>query len=184
MDFCNSNQGLVSSWKSNLSSVQKKTMWFAEPLCRPLIAHYNDVIIGAIASQIISLTIVYATVYSDADKKYQSSASLAFVRGISRRPVNSPHKWPVTRKMFPFDDVIIFFSVSIAQIARQFDRAIFGTFFQPPRRKMFFVWRKTPRENTCKQWFAWLVVGHDWVWTRSDSKTEGNIAQSVNCQTC
>ena len=40
-------------------------------------------------------------------RKHQSSASLAFVRGIHRRPVNSPHKWPVTRKMFPFDDVIM-----------------------------------------------------------------------------
>ena len=39
-------------------------------------------------------------------KKRQSSASLAFVRGIHRWPVNSPHKGPVTRKMFPFDDVI------------------------------------------------------------------------------
>ena len=28
--------------------------------------------------------------------------------GIHRRPVNSPHKWLVTRKMFPFDDVIMF----------------------------------------------------------------------------
>ena len=47
-------------------------------------------------------------VYSDADhRKHQSSASLAFVRGIRRRPVNSPHKWPVTRKMLPFDDVIM-----------------------------------------------------------------------------
>ena len=27
--------------------------------------------------------------------------------GIHRWPVNSPHKWPVTRKMFPFDDVIM-----------------------------------------------------------------------------
>ena len=61
-----------------------------------------------IASQITSLTIVYSTVYSGADqRKYQSSASLAFVRGIYRRPVNSPHKWPVTRKMFPFEDVTI-----------------------------------------------------------------------------
>ena len=60
--------------------------------------HYIDVIMGTIASQITSLTI-----YSDADQsKYQSSASLAFVRGIHRRPMNSPHKWPVTRKMFPF----------------------------------------------------------------------------------
>ena len=63
---------------------------------------------GSIASQITSLVIVYSTVYSDADQSnYQSSASLAFVRGIHRRPVNSPHKWPVTPKMFPFDDVII-----------------------------------------------------------------------------
>ena len=63
---------------------------------------------GAIASQITSLTIVFSTVYSDADqRKYQSSASLAFVQGIHRGPVNSPHKWPVTRKMFPFDDVIM-----------------------------------------------------------------------------
>ena len=29
------------------------------------------------------------------------------VRGIHRCPVNSPHKWPVTRKMFPLDDVIM-----------------------------------------------------------------------------
>ena len=70
--------------------------------------HYDDVIMGAIASLITSLTIVYSTVYSDADqRKYQSSASLAFVWGIHRGPVNSPHKWPVTRKMFPFDDVIM-----------------------------------------------------------------------------
>ena len=62
----------------------------------------------ATASQITSLTIVYLIVYSGTDKrKHQSSASLAFVRGIHRGPVNSPHKGPVTRKMFPFDDVII-----------------------------------------------------------------------------
>ena len=40
-------------------------------------------------------------------RKHQSSASLAFVRGIHWGPVNFPHKWPVTRKMFPFDDVIM-----------------------------------------------------------------------------
>ena len=74
-----------------------------------LYTHYGDVIMGAIASQITSLTIVYSTVYSDVDqRKHQSSASLAFVRGIHRRPVNSPHKWPVKRKIFPFDDVIMF----------------------------------------------------------------------------
>ena len=70
--------------------------------------HYNDVIMGSIVSQITNLTIVYSDVYSGADqRKHQSSASLAFVRGIRRGPVNSPHKGPVTRKMFPFDDVIM-----------------------------------------------------------------------------
>ena len=61
---------------------------------------------GTIASQITSLTIVYSTVYSDVDqRKHQSSASLAFVWGIHRGPVNSPHNGLVTRKMFKFDDV-------------------------------------------------------------------------------
>ena len=57
--------------------------------------NYIDVIIGAIASQITSLAIVYSTVYSGTDKKkHWSSASLAFV------PVNSRHKWPATRRSF------------------------------------------------------------------------------------
>ena len=47
------------------------------------VLHYNDVIMGAIASQITSLPIFYSTVYSGGDqRKHQSSASLAFVRGI------------------------------------------------------------------------------------------------------
>ena len=63
---------------------------------------------GAIASHFTSLTIVYSTVYSGTDRrKHQSSTSLAFVRGIHQWRVNSPHKGPVTRKMFPFDDVIM-----------------------------------------------------------------------------
>ena len=86
------------------------------------VSHYGDVIMGAITSQITSLAIVCSTIYSDADhRKHQSSASLAFVRGIHRGPVNFPHKWPVTRKMFPFDDVIMssrVFSAASHQRAR------------------------------------------------------------------
>ena len=79
--------------------------------CEFCVYHYNDVIMSTMASQITSLTIVYSAVYSGADQKeYESSPSLAFVRGIHRWPVNSPHKWPLTRKMFPVDDVIIFSS--------------------------------------------------------------------------
>ena len=63
---------------------------------------------NTIASQITSLAIVYSTLHSGANqRKHQSSASLAFVRGIHRWSVNSLLKWSATRKMFPFEDVII-----------------------------------------------------------------------------
>ena len=67
--------------------------------------HYSDVIMSAIASQITSLALVYWGL--EQKTQHQSSASLAFVRGIHRWPVNSSHIGPVTRKMFPFDDVIM-----------------------------------------------------------------------------
>ena len=54
--------------------------------------HYGNVIMGTIASQITNLTIVYSTVYSDADqRKHQNSASLAFFEGNS----------PLTGEFFP-----------------------------------------------------------------------------------
>ena len=63
---------------------------------------------GTMAFQITSLAIVYSTIYSWADKrKQQSSASLAFVWGIHQWPVKYPYEGSVTRKMFPFDDVIM-----------------------------------------------------------------------------
>ena len=93
-----SNMDTDTSTVRKYTYVQINTNW----------SHNDDVIMAAIASQITSPMIVYSTVYSDADhRKYQSSASLAFVRGIHRRPVNSPQKCPVTRKMFPFHDLII-----------------------------------------------------------------------------
>ena len=59
-----------------------------------VVIHYSDVIMGAMATQITSLATLYSTVYLGAGQtKHQSSASLAFV---------------VTRKMLPFDDVIMF----------------------------------------------------------------------------
>ena len=71
--------------------------------------HYSDVTTGTVASQITSLTIVYSTICSHADqRKHQSAVSLAFVRGIHRWPVNSSHKGPGTRKIFPWDDVLMF----------------------------------------------------------------------------
>ena len=84
-------------------------------------------------SQITSLTIVYLTVCSGVDqRKHQRSTSLAFVRGIHRWPVNSPHKGPVTWKMFTFDDVIIAiwmwwkFRLALIQILIKWSLQIFG----------------------------------------------------------
>ena len=69
--------------------------------------HYSDVMLGAMTSQITSVSVVCSTVCSSAYHSKQSSVTLAFERGIHRSPVDSPHKGSVTWKMFPFDDVIM-----------------------------------------------------------------------------
>ena len=76
-------------------------------------SHYSDVIMSTMMSQITSVSIVCWTICSGADQIHKSSASLAFVRKIHRWPVDSPHKGPVTRKMFPIDDVIMHYSSCI-----------------------------------------------------------------------
>ena len=92
-----------------LQTIYSNTIsWKEDPYVDSNFTHYNDVIMRAMTSQITSLTIVYSTVYSGAvQRKHQSSASPAFVRRTHRWPVNSPHKGPVTRQMFPFDNVIM-----------------------------------------------------------------------------
>ena len=93
---------LVIRWH-NLDIIALRLLSF-----QTVVAHYDDVTMGTMASQITSLKVVYWTVYSGANqRKHQSFASLAFVRGIQWWPMNSPHKGPVTRKMLPFDDAIM-----------------------------------------------------------------------------
>ena len=94
--------------------------------------HYNDVIMGAMVSQLTSRTFVYSAVYSGADqRKHQSSAALAFVRGIAGE---FPAQRPVTRKMFPFDDVIMgarrvhIFCVCAVNVSEVRDERILSTF--------------------------------------------------------
>ena len=76
-------------------------------MAKSIAERYSDAINGRHGvSNHQRLDCVYSTVCSGADqRKYQSSASLNFVRGI--QPVNSPHKGSVTRKLLPFDDVIM-----------------------------------------------------------------------------
>ena len=78
--------------------------------------HHSVVIISTMASQITGVRIVCSIVCLGADqRKRQSSASLAFVMGIHRSPVNFPSLRPVTRKTFPFDGVIMDVIISVAQ---------------------------------------------------------------------
>ena len=61
----------------------------------------------------------YSIVCSGADqRKHQSSASLAFVRGIHRWPVNSPHKGPVMQKVFPFHGAIMHKIVTLGTMGK------------------------------------------------------------------
>ena len=91
---------------SGLSSDTINSFWPGYVYLQPW--YYSDVIMSMMASQFTSPTIVYATVYSATyQRKLRSSMPLAFVRGIHQWLVNSPHKGPVTRTMFPFYDVIM-----------------------------------------------------------------------------
>ena len=120
--------------------------------------HYNDVIMRTMASQITSRTIVYSTVYPGADqRKHQSSASLAFVRGIHRGPVNSPHKGPITRKMFPFDDVIMSWCRTQAMVIsywqNEFKVLKWDLLFSARMSVLSHMWDKTPTPwHNAPQW--------------------------------
>ena len=92
------NMWLVSwNWWKSISNKQSGEYWLSNS--HPEVEyHYSDAIMSATASSINGIPIVY---------KHQSSASLAFVRGIHHRLVDSPHKVPVKRKLFPFVDTIM-----------------------------------------------------------------------------
>ena len=108
---CHSAVGFERLRECNYLAFSPTALWCDLVSFTQALVHYGDVIMGVLASQITSLTIVYSTVHSGADqRKHQSSVSLAFVGRIHRWLVNSPHKWPVTRKMIPFDDVIMQFT--------------------------------------------------------------------------
>ena len=118
------------------------------------VIHYNDVIMTTMASQITSLTVVYSIVCSGADqRKYQSSASLAFVRGIHWRPVNSTHKGPVTRKMFPFDDVIMQRIVMMEATSTALTKSL-----RPRQNSRQYA----DHERKMKYFESWLTEGNSW----------------------
>ena len=92
-------------WLQGVNSQYLHWWWPCDAMY--LAIHYNDIIMSVMVSPITSLKTVYSTVYSRTDqRKYQSSAPLAYVQGIHQWPMNSLHKGPVIGKMFPFDDIM------------------------------------------------------------------------------
>ena len=153
---------------------------------------------SAMAFQITSFTIVYPTVYSGTDHqtKNQSSASLAFVRGIHRWPVNSPHKGPVTRKMFPLDDGIMEYGRTLEELEvlpqqskAQQNRCIFHGTYLIPRdlvRLDRSMWHITVVICTGEHWFLltqlkpestiFVVTGLGAIWRCARRLTNGSAA--------
>ena len=162
--------------------IEAETIW--SPISNA--SHYSDVTMDLIASQITSLTIVYSSVYSSADqRKHQGSASLAFVRGIHRRPVNSPHKGPVTRKMFPFDDVIM---MKIFESRLRFHWSVLpkGPINNIPALAQMMAWRQPGDKPLSKLMMVSLmthicVTRPQWVNTATTPKLPNNFVQKRVC---
>ena len=115
------------------------------------VMHHCDVIMSAMASQI---NCVCSSVCSGADqRKHQSSASQASVRGIHRWPVDSPHKGPIMKKMFPFDDVIM--ECQATKLYRNFQNRY--TVFT----KSFF--------RIIRQYVWWFAANHQTFWKNHET---------------
>ena len=158
----------VCWWESTLSMATRCisgiTHW---PLLNSI--HYNDVIMSAMTHQITGVCIACSNICSGADqRKHRISASLAFVRGIHRWPVDSPHKGPVTGKMFPFDDVIMchfkqMYNVIIISImvTRAFPlemlTEVFPKILSVINLKWFRWWLAAVRQ----QKFTWIIIKTD-----------------------
>ena len=125
--------------------------------------HINDVIMSAMASQMTSLTIVYSNIHSCTDqRKHQSSASLAFVRGTRRWPVNSPHKGPVTRKKSSH------FMTSSYDL-RSWDTSIVKLFYHVPSSIASLVRFKVSTFSINAQWIVQSLIQEFMRVTRKSS---------------
>ena len=111
----NTSNFLCSIFSPKFVQIYFSTLWreflsFYTTIILSILHHYNDVIMSAMGSQITSLAILYSTVYLRCKSKKTSKLRvIGLCPGNS--PVISPHKRPVTRKMLPFDDVIMLINV-------------------------------------------------------------------------
>ena len=149
---------------------------------------------GAMASQITRLTIVYSTVYLGGDqRKYQRSVPLAFLRGIHRWPVNSPHKCPVKRKMFPFHYVIIYACVtgSCTHFRNVVPNVWHNMFDNAGGIKLVNkMWKDTYLQHiinvtnlSSDQWNSYIIYGQNWI-RNSQTKQHGYWKYCFSSERC
>ena len=97
---------MIAPLPRSAAGITRRTAWPSVSIRKVSeVPYYIDVIMSvkSPASRLLTQPFIHGA----GQRKHQSSESLAFVSGIHRWPVNSPHKGPVMRKLFPFDDVII-----------------------------------------------------------------------------
>ena len=140
--------------------------------------HYTGVIMDAMASHITGITIVYSTVYTGADqRKHQSSASLAFVWGIRRWHVNSPHKGPVTRKLFPFDDFMMKHYTLCTSSQTQHTHT--HTYTKPMGRLLMAILLKSMRSSIYDRYFKFTICFNTLNFGRFERRLGKLIFQAI-----
>ena len=162
--FCPGGDDLkVNTRRSSLIAVHEDTIFSND------ITHHNNVIMSATVSQITDVSIVYSTVCLVTDqRKHQSSASLAFVRGIRRCPVNFPHKGPVTRKMFPFEPLPVILNCVLIFV-------LLSTIITPNYHRLLLKWTDKSLIISCpiaidRFLFMWSLFGVVHVFWKSSFK--------------
>ena len=106
---------VLRQYRIHIGSYNQFSTWIFEILETRL--HYSDVTMSAMASHITGVSMVCSAVVQLQIKENIQAPPLAFLRRIHWSPVDSPHKGPVRRKTFPFDDVIMSYIVSSIKAA-------------------------------------------------------------------
>ena len=127
---------------------------------------------GAMAFHMTSLTIVYSTVYSCADHRTPKLRVSGLCVDIHQWPMNSPHKWPVTRKIIPCDDVILLqwfllndkcaVTLLISMFGNHFPllHGIFLWSYDAPRCPLTKQYLTRIRKSNRIRCFIWNVITH------------------------
>ena len=139
--------------------------------------HYNKVIMSTMAFQFNSLTIIYSTVYSGADqRKHQSSASLAFVRGIHRSSV-------MTQRAGKAENVSIWWRHHV----RSMSKAIMLPWLQPEMWNSYFLLAAECNVDNCQTCIATGCESCDDGYQVKNGTCEGKyvyITKQVNDGAC